>query len=42
MSQPTRDTLIHFSRKISELLWIPLVLCIGNVMGHGVSAFFLT
>jgi hypothetical protein len=24
------------------LLWIPLVLYIGNAMGHGVSAMFLS
>jgi hypothetical protein len=42
MPKRTLNTLFHFGKKVSELLWIPLVLYIGNAMGHGVSAVFLS
>lgn len=42
MPQRTFNTLIHLGRKVSELLWIPLILYIGNAMGHGISAIFLS
>lgn len=42
MAQRTLHNILHFGRKISELLWIPVVLYIGNAMGHGVSAMFLS
>ena len=42
MPRRNLNTLLHFGRKVSELLWIPLVLYIGNAMGHGVSAIFLS
>lgn len=41
MPQRTLNSVFHFGRKVSELLWIPLVLFIGNAMGHGISGLFL-
>jgi hypothetical protein len=41
MPQRTLNSVFHFGRKVSELLWVPLVLLIGNAMGHGISGLFL-